>query len=365
MPTDIGMGGIGRHALDLSAWLRARGHQVLLAATPAEWDYEDAFDGHLFIPTRFVGVDGGSIFNRLYSAARSVITLRRWLRRSHINVIHAHESAPGLVAHVARLGLRIPMVITYHGSEPARIKSFGTIARFADLVVTPSHRAADDLANIAGVPREKLHVIGLGIKPPPLDNKRDVAALRKELLRGGDRLIVTLARVAYQKGIDVLIECVASLKSTHPGYRFVVVGDGPLDAEMRALAAKRGIADQLQFYGRTEVPYRFLRAADLMLLTSRWEALPISIAEALQTGTPVVATDCSGVHELVDNTVGACVPVEDVPAICSAVTHVLDNNDLRQTMAKNALKRSKADRFKPDAMNGKIESLYLDLAARK
>ncbi|WP_171189015.1 glycosyltransferase family 4 protein [Ruegeria sp. HKCCC2117] len=361
MCTDFGMGGIARHALDLGTWLGAGGHGVYLAGTPGEWASEGAADGFLSIPTRYVGVDGGAMFRRLANTGRGAIALRRWLVSSQIDVIHAHESAPALVALLARMRLNIPLVVTYHGSDPQRIRGFGKIARHADLVVTPSHRAAEDLAEIADVSKDKLRVIGLGIKPPPEDTDQDVAELRKTLLRGGNRLVVTIARVAYQKGIDVLIECVARLKDTHPDYRFVVVGDGPLDQEMRALATQRGLDEHLFFAGRTEVPYRYLRAADLMLLTSRWEALPISIAEAFQVGTPVVATDCSGVHELVHDTVGACVPIGDVAAITQAVEHILEDDQKRADMAASALDRSKESRFDPDHINRQIEALYFSL----
>lgn len=359
--SDFGLGGIARHAFDLSAWLKARGHDLYLAGTPDEWAGEWAEDRFLPIPTRYVGGDGGTLLRRLANAGRGAAALRRWLVSSQIDVIHAHESAPALVALLARLNLNIPLVVTYHGSHPQRIKGFGTIARHADLVVTPSHRAADDLAKIAGIPQNKLRVIGLGIKPPPSDTAEDVAALRDTLLRGGTHLVVSLARVAYQKGIDVLIDCVARLKDTHPAYRFVVVGDGPLDQEMRALATQRGLDEHLFFAGRTEVPYRYLRAADLMLLTSRWEALPISIAEAFQVGTPVVATDCSGVHELVHDTVGACVPIGDVAAITQAVEHILEDDQKRTGMAASALERSKESRFDPDHINRQIEALYFSL----
>ena len=361
---DFGMGGIARHAIDLSAWLKGCGHELYLAGTPDEWAGEWAKDRFLSIPTRYVGADGGAMLRRLANTGRGAIALRRWIKASQIDVIHAHESAPALVALLARLNLNIPLVVTYHGSDPRRIKGFGKIARHADLVVTPSHRAADDLAAIAGISCDKLRVVGLGIKSPPLDNSEEVAALRNTLLCGGTHLVVTIARVAYQKGIDVLIDCVERMKDNHPGYRFVVVGDGPLDQEMRALATRRGLDGHLYFAGRTEFPYRYLRAADLMLLTSRWEALPISIAEAFQVGTPVVATDCSGVHELVKDTVGACVPIGDVAGITQAVEHILEDDQMRASMAANALERSKESRFDPDHINGQIEALYFDLLGR-
>ena len=363
MCTDFGMGGISRHALDLQKWLCAQGHQVFLGGTNVKWDGPETDADFLDIPTRYVGHTGGNILARLGHTSRGVLLMRRWLSKHPVDLIHAHESAPALVADLARKGHNIPLIITYHGSDPARVRSFGSIARRADLVITPSHRSAADLRAVGQVPKDRLKVIGLGLKPAPSDTQQDVSALRDELIGTGTHLIVILARVAYQKGIDILIDCVAQMKESHPHYRFALVGDGPLEAEMQALAKERGVLSHLTFVGRSEQPFRYLRAADLMLLTSRWEALPISIVESFQTGTPVVATDCSGVVELVDEQVGACVPKGDVAAICRAVSTTLENAAGLLAKSDAALRRSTESRFDPDTINAQFEATYRTLLA--
>ena len=364
MGTQFGMGGITRHILGLSEWLRDNGHEVTLAGTADVWAGPDTEADFLNLPTRFVAGDGGGIAIRLRHTATAAWHLRRWLTKNRVDLIHCHESAPALVANIARMGRSIPLAVTYHGSEPERIAAFGRIASKCDLVITPSHRSAEDLAIIGGVPREKLKVIGLGVSPPRDDSAADIARLRAQLLGDGDRVIVTLARLLHQKGIDILIECVARMKQTHPGYRFVVAGDGPDEAKLRALAQDRGLGKHLNFIGRTNEPIRHLRAGDLFLLTSRWEALPFTIAEAFQAGTPAVATACSGVVELIDDTVGAVVPIGDVDAICAAVADILSNEDRRAQLAANALERSREDRFDPEWVHRQFEKTYYELAGR-
>ncbi|WP_461308631.1 glycosyltransferase family 4 protein, partial [Albidovulum sp.] len=304
MQTKFGMGGISRHVLTLSAWMRARGHRVTLAGTPAAWAGPETEPDFCPLPTQQVSSDGGALPARLAAAARSAIILRRWLARHRVDVIHAHESAPALVANLARIGTGIPLAVTYHGSEPSRIAAFGRIAARADLVITPSHRSAEDLRRIGGVPADRLKVLGLGVARPPDDSAEAVAALRRELLGQGERLVITVARLEHQKGIDILIEAVARMIADRPGYRFVIAGDGVDEAALRALAEARGVAGHLTFLGRVDRPHLYLRAADLFLLTSRWEALPFTIVEAFQAGIPAVATACSGVVELIDEAVG-------------------------------------------------------------
>ncbi|MGR3762431.1 glycosyltransferase family 4 protein (plasmid) [Roseobacteraceae bacterium NS-SX3] len=365
MGTQFGVGGITRHILGLRDWLRAQGHYVALAGTADAWAGPESEPEFLELPTRYVAGEGGSTAARLRHAARAAWRLRRWLAQNPVDLIHCHESAPALVARLACTGLRTPLAVTYHGSEPERIAAFGRIARGCGLVITPSHASAADLRTIGRVPESRLEVIGLGLKPAPPENPAEVAALRAKLLgEGGGRLIVTVARLMHQKGIDILIDCAARLQQSHPGYRFVVAGDGPDEAALHRLARERGVEGCLRFAGRTARPHLYLRAADLFLLTSRWEALPFTIPEAFQAGTPAVATACSGVVELIDEQVGAVVPVGDVAAICAAVTELLEDEPRRARLAANALRRSREDRFDPDWQHRRFEAAYYALAGR-
>lgn len=365
MATIFGVGGITRHVLALRDSLQSQGHTVTLGGTPGAWAGPQTESRFLDLPTRYVAGDGGSLPNRLISVARSVFLLRSWLVRNPVDVIHAHESAPALVANLARAGLNIPLAVTYHGSEPERIAGFGKIAGKCDLVITPSHRSAEDLATLGGVPRDRLKVLGLGVAPAPEDSADEIAALRRDLLGDGDKVIITIARLEYQKGIDILIECVAHLIATYPGYRFVVAGDGLDEAKYRDLARQKGVEGHLQFLGRVSRPHLYLRASDLFLLTSRWEALPFTIVEAFQAGVPAVATACSGVVELIDDRVGAVVPIGDVPAISAVVVDILENPARREAMAAAALARSGEDRFDPDWVHAQFEKTYRELAATR
>ena len=362
--TLLGVGGITRHILALRAWLQSAGHRVTVAGAPEAWVNADIDPDYLDLPLDRVAAGRGGLPSRLIAVARSAWILRRWLKANPVDLLHAHDSAPALVANLARKGLNIPLIVTYHGSEPERIAGFGQIARGCDLTITPSHKSAQDLALIGKVPIEMLKVIGLGVNPPPLVSEARIAELRKTLLGDGDRLIVTIARFTHQKGIDILIDCVAQLMKAHPGWRFIVAGDGTDEAKLHALAAEKNVLLALRFIGRTSEPHLLLRAADLFLLTSRWEALPFTVVEAFQAACPAVATACSGVVELIDDSVGRVVPVGDIAAICAAVEDVLSDEPRRRAMDQAALTRSREDRFNPDWVHPQFEKLYLQIRRR-
>lgn len=361
--TEFGVGGIARHVIDLSNWLGAAGHDVFIAGGPDALLDESKDPRFRAVPIARVSVKGGSLGARVANVGRNAAALRRIIRETSPDIIHCHESAPAIVARLAALGTGIPIAVTYHGSEPERIRAFGTIGRLsADMVITPSHRCAEELERIGGVPREKLRVVGLGVEPAPAVDPVEVARLRSDLLGEDGRLLVTLlARTSYQKGIDILIEVAGEVLKSRTDVRFVVAGYGPLFEEMQALAQKRGVERQVRLIGSTPHPYHYLHAADLFLLTSRWEALPISIVEAFRAGRPVIAPDTGGVSELVDGEVGAVVPVGDVGGFTREILRLGADEGLRKRLGAAALERSRAERFKPDVMHRRIEELYLSL----
>lgn len=363
--TEFGVGGIARHVIDLTQWLREAGHTVSIAGSPDAL-LDGTKDGQfLALPLARVSAKGGSLAARVAGLLRCAAMLRRHLRRHPVDLIHCHESAPALVVRLASLGMGIPVAVTYHGSEPGRVRAFGRIGTLAaDVVVTPSRRCAEDLHAIGGVPRRKLRVVGLGVRPAPPADAAAVARVRAELLgEGGGLLVVVLARASHQKGLDILIDVVREVAAVRADVRFVVAGTGPLLDSLRGLSRERGVDHRLRFIGETREPYLYLRAADLFLLTSRWEALPISIVEAFRAGLPVVASDAGGVRELVDPEVGAVVPVGDVQACARALLRLCADDGLRASMAAAAAERSREDRFSPEVVHRRFERLYAEMTA--
>jgi len=369
MCTAFRPGGIQRHVLDLSAALSKRGHRVAFAGTPGEWlDGSDA--NFLALDLEGVAQHGGAqqraaLPRRLVNAIRAAMRLRAFVRRERIELIHAHESAPALVAWMATLGLAIPTLVTYHGSEPERIAQFARIARLAARrVITPSWRCAEDLRRIGGIPESKIRVIGLGIEPRPQVDAATRERLRaRQLGSDGRRLVVTVARLAHQKGIDVLVEVVRQIAARRADTRFVVVGDGPLLEDVRRWIAQAGVERFLTLTGYHERPHEYLAAADLFVLPSRWEGLPVTVVEEFREGLPVVATDAGGVRELVDEAVGRVVAIGDVNALTEAIDAICTDDALRTRLAANARARGAERRFSPSYAHSTLERTYADTLA--
>lgn len=155
------------------------------------------------------------------------------------------------------------------------------------------------------------------------------------------RTIVAIGRLVHLKGYDLLIRAVAKVRGKRD-VRLMLIGEGEERAELGRLVSELGLTDTVMFCGHQENPWRFAARADVLALTSRTEAFPSVLVEAMALGVPILATACSaGVAECLQN--GACgliVPTGDVDAIAAGLERLLDDAELRATVAAKGLARA-------------------------
>jgi glycosyltransferase involved in cell wall biosynthesis len=167
-----------------------------------------------------------------------------------------------------------------------------------------------------------------------------------------------VARLVWFKGLDTLIAAMALLPPEAVGVRLLIVGAGPLRDELAAQAATAGLADRVTFAGeRGDVP-DILAAADVFVLSSVSEGMPISILEAMASGLPTVATDVGGVRELVaDGETGFVVPARDARAFAQPLARLCGDEGLRRRLGEAAQSRATAQ-FGGAAMAERTEAVY-------
>jgi glycosyltransferase involved in cell wall biosynthesis len=205
--------------------------------------------------------------------------------------------------------------------------------RRADTIVCLSDTMVNDLAERFRLPREKLVRIY-----NPIDVQRvcRLAEAGSNPLTAAGPHLVAASRLCRQKGFDVLLDAMPAVLARMPGACLWILGEGPLEVELREQATKLGVAESVKFLGFQDNPWPYFKRADVFVLPSRYEGLPNVVLESLAVGTPVVATDCpGGVREIraAGNAV-TLVPVEDPSALAEAIVAVCilgENNDkLRQ-----------------------------------
>ncbi|NOE28412.1 glycosyltransferase family 4 protein [Ruegeria sp. HKCCD6157] len=353
-------GGIQRHILDLTSYLRDRGHHVELGGSSGPWGKEGRDLGFHALDLKRVSDDEGlSMMRRLGAAMGCVQKLRKIVARGRFDLVHSHETAPALVARLALAGQPTRRLFTFHGSTPERYGGVARSAQFAAHVTACPSRKTLDALIARGLPRARTAQLGLGVPPPPDQDPAAVLALRQELLRDGEGvLIFSPARLDPQKGIDVMIDVLARLVKVRRDIVIALAGHGPLADVLSDWIASAGVRDNIRVLGPIDTVPLHMAAADFMLLTSRWEALPISIVEAFHAGLPVIATDCGGVSELVSDRVGRLCPVGDVEGLTAAVLELAGDEGLRKTLGANARALAREDRFDPTHVHERIEQIY-------
>jgi glycosyltransferase involved in cell wall biosynthesis len=168
--------------------------------------------------------------------------------------------------------------------------------------------------------------------------------------------IVSVARFEAPKDHATLLRALAQLPDLD--WELELVGDGPLEPACRALAAALGIAGRVRFPGYTPVVAEALGRAQIFALSSRSEALPRSVLEAMRAGLPVVATQVGGVPELVDNGVnGMLVPRGDTGALTAALAGLIPDA-ARRLQLGTAARLSYEGRFRLEYMIEKTAALY-------
>ena len=196
---------------------------------------------------------------------------------------------------------------------------------------------------------------------------RDDAVARKRWREGAEHVVVTVGHLSEVKGYPTFLRAAAQIRAAMPGCRFLAVGGETLEPgygeRLRQMADGLGLVDAVQFLGwRTDVP-EILRSADVMVLASLAEGLPLAVLEAMACGLPVVATDVNGTPEAVlDGETGFLVRPNDPETLALKVAALLSDSVLRDNMGA-AGRRHVEDNFTLTQFLQRVQGLYDQIVA--
>jgi glycosyltransferase involved in cell wall biosynthesis len=180
----------------------------------------------------------------------------------------------------------------------------------------------------------------------------------------GDRefLIGTVANFRAQKDYPTLLRAAAQVVEVRSDVRFVAIGSGALEGEMRRLHAELGLGDAFVFLGRMDEPWTVLAGCDLFVLSSLFEGLPLALIEALAVGLPAVATSVAGTTDVVtDGRDAVLVPPRDPRRLAAAILELAEDAVRRVTLARAG--RARSEDFDIARMTARIEELYQQVVA--
>jgi len=294
---------------------------------------------------------------------RTARTLTRLLRELEPDVVQTHTAKAGLLGRRAALRAGVPHVVhtfhghTLHGYFPAVVTDLFTrlerrLARRTDDLLAVGHRVRDDLlAAGVGVP-EQFTVLPPGV---PEDVPSDPAAARARLglPEPPVPIVAFVGRLSGVKRPDRFLDAAEHVAATHPQCIFLVVGDGD---ERAALEARERTAD-VRFLGWRGDVEDVYAAADLIVVTSDNEGMPVTLIEAAMAGRACVTTDVGSAGEVVlDGRTGLVVPC-DPRAVAAAMVELLDDRTRRSTFGTAARVHARAS-FGIDAVADRLVHLY-------
>lgn len=264
------------------------------------------------------------------------VLLAALLRGAGARRLHSHFANSGatvglLAAHIARM----PWSLTLHGVSETDYPAGLLLAdkvRHADFVACASWFMRAQAMRVAD-PADwgKLHVVRCGIDPSAMPQPAEPS--------GGPARFICVGRLSSEKGHRGLLEAFFRVRKAIPGAQLDLVGDGPLRAELEALTGNLGIAEAVTFRGALSEAETLARiaAADVLVLPSFMEGLPLVIMEAMALAKPVVASGVAGIPELVRGGAnGVLVPPSNWDALAEAMVDLGSDSEQRQRLGAAA-----------------------------
>ena len=338
---ELQTGGAERVVVSLARAIGAAGHDVRIAAAP----------GPLAAEVEGAVLPLPLLERRPWRIPRAGLALERALRSWQPAILHCHNPGIAAAAALATLrGRRVPSLVTVHGVPEADYDRSALVLKVAGLEVVSCGPGVTAALEQRGVRVAETIVNGVSPPPPPADR----AELERELgIDPARPLIVTAGRLVEQKGHELAVRALAQM----PDAFLLVAGEGPLRGHLTALAREAGVLDRVALPGARSDVRQLLGAADVVVLPSRWEGLPLVALEALAAGTPVVATAVRGVVELLTDGLDALlVPAGDAAALGTAMTTVLADPLLAASLARGG--RELVRLYSEEAMTARYLELY-------
>ena len=335
----------------LARGLRQRGHRTaILARADGQFARRLADEG--FHVVRFRGNGRNPV---------AFWQIRAALRRLRPDVVHYNDPHAVTAAGLAGIGLKIPTrVAARHLCFPIR----WTIRyrAFCDQMICVSNAAAQACRD-SGIPTRMIRVVHGGIDHAAWQHGDRARGRRSLGARDEEPVLLTVAQLVSCKGHVYLLQAMRSVVQRRPEARLALAGDGPLRSLLTAQARELGIDSHVQFLGhRTDVP-DLLAAADLFVLPSLSEALPVTLMEAMLAGCPMVTTTAGGIGDLVGKpTAGGTpfawtVPPGDPHSLAAAILEALNNPELRAARVAQARQRI-LEHFTADQMVENTLTVY-------
>ncbi len=274
--------------------------------------------------------------------------------RLEFDLVHSHDWLVAGAAERAAREFDLPWLTTVHATEFGRHQGWvqnhpqshihaveRSMVHRADRVITCSRYMRSHVASVFGVAPSRVTVIPNGIDPRDLEPVvDDLPALRARYAAPGDRLVLLVGRLVYEKGFHLALDALALVIRRLGGVRFVVAGTGTAEAELKRQARRLGLAGHGTFLGWVgdDMLHSLYRVAEVVIVPSIYEPFGLVALEAMASGCLCVVADTGGLREVVpgDGSVGLRFPSRDSAALGAILEQVLTDEEARVQVVAEA-----------------------------
>jgi glycosyltransferase involved in cell wall biosynthesis len=352
--TERGWRGGERQALWLAQELARRGHGSIVAARGGE---------PLEARARAAGLETVACGPANELDPLAAWRLRRAIRAERVDVVHAHTAHAVAVGGLATFGSGVPLVVSRRVDFPLR-RNAGTRVKYSRAAVLVAiSRAVARILEQSGIGPDRIRVV-----PDGVDIRRTVAPASEDVLASlgvarGAPLVVQVAQLVGHKDPLNFVRAIAVTRERAPAVQALMVGDGPLRADVEREIESLGLDGVVHLAGYRTDADSLLRAASVATLSSSEEGMGSVLLDSLAFSLPVAATRAGGIPEvIVDGTSGLLVPVSDPRALGGAIARLVLDDALRERLSANA--RVRAAEFSVERMTDRTIEVYEEVLNR-
>lgn len=370
--SQITVGGAQRVLLDQAGWFQQQGYDVTAAFYYDKDGVLDAWQQQADFPIRVVSkYQKGQTLKNGIGLLQGFFRLCSLIKKVNPDIIECftHDAnligipAAWLCGVLVRVGTHH---CTYQGLTKTKIKFHTWVANswMCSKIVAVSSMAKQQALD-EGIQNEKIEIIANGINPVRIDSRVREQKRVALGLKPDDIFILNVARMVREKSQYFLIDAVKILSENYPQIRTMIAGDGPLRTELEEQVRVTALQDTFWLPGRRSDVPELLNAADIFVLYSEIEGMPLSLMEAMSAKLPVIASEIGANRDLVTNGIsGILVPFDSAEKLAAAIGNLIDDETFRKQLGEEA-GRVITEQFTVEKSCDAYKRLFMDLLSEK
>lgn len=369
----MAVGGAQKVLLDQAAWFHAHDYRVsVLFLYDRDGLYSKWRETYPFLIHNLeVFRPGSGLIRQSFSMMIGLLQLWKLLRQAKFDVIETFTLDSNLFALPIAWLVGVPVrIATNHGWA----KRDSSLKRFVHNFLLKIGAASVLIAVTEGIRSQSVQdglkpelvvTIPNGIQLSPVEKKSVEVFLKNTGIPAGCTILLAVGRLVYEKAYEVLIQAMELVVKESPNVVLVVAGSGVLREELQRLIETLHLTEKIRLLGDRQDVADLMANADVFVMPSRSEGMPMALLEAMGAGLPVVATRVGGLGEVVeDHSQGILVPAEDSQELAKAILELLRDPALRSRLGGNARQRIE-ERYTTERMCRQYEQVITDLYRKK